>query len=335
MTDLSRLGNGRMYLGSRDQGTFVGTTLAPGKDNVYRLGGGGIGGIPGRGWTKDADMLASGCNPGSDYAREHWMLNPTVMNRRGNPGGNVGGGLLTIEHSVLAGDADVTVGAMSHQGYGAVLLKSAQAFSGALTVQGPNEAPWASSLTCYGSYLEGVAQRQAGQSPFGSVRGPVRLVNSTIKLTGVPGGQPVAKGELQVTGLCNVALDANMTHPARLTVARLFRDGRSALTVDPLQELLGDREKLVVSAWKTDRDLLPPWCLYASTKRWCGTWGKGGYTLDPQMTSGPDFLAYDATGGKGFRRFTSYATDLAGATEKDVVKLGAGLCRQVRMRCGH
>ena len=51
--------------------------------------------------------------------------------------------------------------------------------------------------------------------------------------------------------------------------------------------------------------------------------GKKGYELDPAMTTGPDFLAYDATQGTGFRRFTSYA-NLAVATEKDVVELDAG-----------
>ena len=114
--------------GGRDRGTFSGATLAPGKDNVYRLGGGGVGGVPGRGWPRQAGPLASGGNPGDHYAADHWIRNPTVYNPRGNPGQMLGGGLLSIEHNVLGGNAGVTVGAMSHFGNAAVLLASARHF---------------------------------------------------------------------------------------------------------------------------------------------------------------------------------------------------------------
>ena len=43
ISDLSTVGNGRMFLGSVGGGNFTGTALAPGLDNKYRLGGGGLG----------------------------------------------------------------------------------------------------------------------------------------------------------------------------------------------------------------------------------------------------------------------------------------------------
>jgi autotransporter-associated beta strand protein len=324
LADLSKLGNGRMYLGARDRGTFSGAALAPGKDNVYRLGGGGVGGVPGRGWPRLAGPLASGGNPGDHYAADHWIWNPTIYNRHGNPGNMLGSGLLIIEHNVLGGNAQVTVGAMSHFGNAAVLLKSAQTFSGPLTVQGPCESPWLTALVWRGSNLEGVAQTAVGQSPFGSPDGPVHLLNSTLKLTSTAGGQPVAKGKLTFAGQCTIGLDANSRNRADMTLANLVRNDRAVLLLDPAQELLAAEERLLVSSWKADADLLPPYYLYSSTKRWAGTWGKAGYRLDPQMSGGPDFLSYDATGGKGFGRFAAYATDLATATERSVVRLAAG-----------
>jgi len=45
VSDLSKLGNGRMYLGTVTNGTFSGNTLAPCSDNVYRLLGSSIGAL--------------------------------------------------------------------------------------------------------------------------------------------------------------------------------------------------------------------------------------------------------------------------------------------------
>jgi autotransporter-associated beta strand protein len=285
VSDLSRLGNGRMYLGSRDHGTYVGTALVPGKDSVYRLGGGSCAGNFGAGWGPAADLLASN--------------DPS-----GRPSRASGGGLLTVEHSVLSGNADVVVGDMSVMGLGGVLLKSAQLFSGRLTVQGPASTASADGFVGVGSCLEGLAQSQTGQSPFGAPSGPVRLLNSTLKLTGVPGGQPVAKGELTFAGLSTISLDAKQDSPVGLTLAKLVREDRATLTVDTPHGWLGDGDRLIVTGWKAGQDLLPPY--YVSKQ-------------------GANFLACDAAGGKGVSRFASYVTDLTQATEKDVVKIGTGL----------
>lgn len=258
VSDLSKLGNGRMYLGSRTKGTFVGRSLSPGKDNVYRLGGGSI----------------------YDFDNS---------------------GVLTMEHSVLNGNADVTVGEMSLLGSGGVLLKSAQSFSGRLTVQGPANTQVEEGFLRVGSCLEGRAQTQAGQSPFGAPAGAVRLINSTLKLSGIPGGHPVAKGELTFTGLCKISLDAKGSKEVGLILSKLVRDGRSALAIDPAGGHLGEQAKLLVADWKNDVDLLPA-CYLSPTPR-------------------PEFLSYNATQGKGFGPFTSYVTDLAKATDQDVVKL--------------
>ncbi len=208
---------------------------------------------------------------------------------------------------------------MSRFGDSAVTLLDANTFTGALLVQGPNQSSYISSMDSHGSTLEGVAQ--AAGSPFGSPSGDVRLINSTIKLTGVTAGTSVEKRTLAIVGLSTLAIDANIDHPTTLAFSRIMREGRAVLAIDPQQESLGDHERVFIREWKTNRDLMPPWCLYVSTKRWLGNWCDGKYQLDPGMTTGPDFIAYEVD--TGMRRFNAYHTDLATATATDVVKIGS------------
>jgi autotransporter-associated beta strand protein len=287
LTDLSTLGNGRMLLGAMNYGVFTGRRLAPGADHVYRLGGGG--------------------SPGA-YVRRNGPLTAVVGRPMDNTGLSDGaGGVLILEHGVLQGAAGVEVGAMGFNGNASVLLKGANTFSGPLTVQG--------SLTLYrasGGLLEGAAQTQAGQSPFGGPRGPVRLKQGTLRLTGVPGGQPVTKGTLSFGGRDTIALNAvkNGPGPSVLTFASLAREGRAVLTIEPMQNRLGDTEKLLIADWKENRDLVPPYLLRAPS-----VYGSADQHVD--------FLSYDAAGGRGFRLFESYAANLLQAKEHDVVNTGA------------
>ena len=278
VSDLSKLGNGRMRLGARDCGTFAGKSLKPGADNLYRLGGGSSGGAVAY-WEN-----------GLLYAHKQPTLHSLCA------------GTLTIEHGVLQGTAGVEVGAVCRLGNGAVLFKGPNTFSGPLTVQGPDEVHEGHGWP--GSFLEGLAQPQAGQSPFGTPTGPVRLLDSTLRLTGVPGGQPVAKGELTCAGNATIALNTDKKGPAVLCFTKLVREGRSVLMVDPQHGILGDQEKLLFTQWRQNVDLLPPHVIYSSRDRHL------------------DFLSYDATGGKGVCRCEPTSKDLLQAKPTDVVETG-------------
>ncbi len=323
ISDLSKVGNGGMRLGSRDQGVFTGKSLLPGDGGVYRLGGGSVGGIPGRGWNTYPGLLHSGGDPGTYISANHWIRNKTLYSAQG-VGQTVGAGRLTINEGVLTGKSIVEVGDYPFYGNTAVVLKGNNTFTGPLTVKGRAQFDFCSGMIqSRGSLLEGVTQTQAGASPFGSPSGTVLLDSSQWKLTGVPGGQPVSKGNTLFMGLAEIGLDANVDNPVSLTLARLERWGRGILTIDPWQESLQDKERLIVSDWNSDQTLLPPYYLYVSAKNWIGGWGEKGYVKNPEITTGPDFLTYDATGGKGFGRYTAYVTDLKTAKENDVVKTGA------------
>lgn len=275
LTDLSKLGNGRMRLGGRGCGDFTGERLAPGADNLYRLGGGSSGG-----------------------AVDKWGESLRDVYQRAAPRESNPGGLLKIEHGVLQGTAGVEVGAPGRLGNGAVLLKGPNTFTGPLTVQGADETH--ENWGWPGSILEGLAQTRAGDSPFGAPTGAVRLLNSTLRLTGVAGGQPASKGALTFAGCSTISLNTDKNFPVSLSVTDLLREDRAALMVLPLHATLGKQVKLTVTGWTRNVDLLPP------------------YMLGPL-----DFLSYDAIGGNGVCRAAPSATDLRHATATDIVTTGA------------
>ena len=110
ITDLSRVGNGYMFLGTdRNGGTFAGTTLAPGAGNCYRLGGGNDGGAT---LTISNNVLTGSAS--LQVGQVAWWGNSTVLLKGSNTfSGNIDvRGMLTMNNagagtmgSTLAGNA--------------------------------------------------------------------------------------------------------------------------------------------------------------------------------------------------------------------------------------
>jgi autotransporter-associated beta strand protein len=223
-------------------------------------------------------------------------------------GGNSGGDTLTVKNGVLTGDAGVQVGEPAWWGNGIVRLKGANTFSGDLTVRGIMTMVNAGG-SGMGATLAGDAQTAADASPFGATNGAVKLEGGTLRLYGVSGGRPAAKGALTFSGGSRLMVDANSANATALSFDSLTRADRGMLRIDPVRGLLGDTERLLIRN-QADSAFLPPSIFYHSSMT--------GVT-------GPDFCWYDAAGGTGVRRFTAYNTDLTTSTADDVVKWSGAL----------
>jgi autotransporter-associated beta strand protein len=212
-------------------------------------------------------------------------------------------GSLIIHEPVLNGSAGVEVGSTAWWGVGNVVLEGANTFTGPLTVQSP---PPVGEAFNFVTSLTGIAQPTPGANPLGSAQGPVLLDDAMLQLTGVKGGQPVAKGTLTVEGHSAILLDSS-TGPANLTFGDVQRQGQSVLTLEsPATNSLGITGQMHVGSWNQGRAVVDPnvLCMQGDT--------------NPATV---DFASYDPK--SGVRPFAAYVTDIAKVHSDDVLCLGA------------
>ena len=221
-----------------------------------------------------------------------------------------GTGQFVITQPVLVGSAGVEVGSPAWWGNGNVIFTGANTFTGPLTVQGP--ATPNQYQTFLVSSLEGTAQTAPGASPFGSAQGSVLVDGAILQLTGVPGGQPVAKGALTFQN--HAAIQLNGSHgPADLTFSDITRRDNAILTVDSSNaHALGSTERLHINSWNKPLAFVDPYLL-------CSIGG------------GIDFSSYDPAAG--IVPFKGYVKDLTNVQPDDVLLLNKAAASRADDSC--
>ncbi len=252
--DMSTLGDGYMFLGSRNGGKFSGTNLIPGAGNVYRLGG-------------------------------------AVQSRT-----------LTIENSVLTGNADLQVGCAKQRGGGTVYLSSTNDFSGNIDVIGLPGFWREPDITDHGSFIYGIADVNGG-SPFGSTNGTVSLHCGRYGIIQASSSSPslTHKATLEFEGRGRLQIDAN-NFETIMSFGSIDRLNNGVLSIYSERNSLGVLGKILIDNPPLQTNgMMPPWIIAERSKT---------------LATDQYFMCYDSTGG--LMHFTNEVTDVNAVTETDV-----------------
>ena len=160
ITNMASFGNGKMYLGAYNAGTFSGTALSPCSDGIYRIGGGGNAGIgtltisganvltgatysvyvgdPGFNPGDNGNVILSGTNSygGGSTVNEYCQLEGTA-NATGTPFGSTNG--VTLNTGILKLDGIATtvtnnIGALNIDSFGSLIMSQAGTLTNKLQI---------------------------------------------------------------------------------------------------------------------------------------------------------------------------------------------------------